>query len=83
MRLLETYSDREKQIALNDQERMERINAETANEIALRLLELEAEQDRICCYISLLEKREAEVLRLFYFEGYSWEETAKRSGVGK
>ena len=77
MRLLETYSDREKQIALNYQERMERINAETANEIAQRLLELEAEQDRIRYYVSLLDKREAEVLRLFYFEGYSWEETAK------
>ena len=28
-----------------------------------------------------LEKREAEVLRSFYFEGCSWEETAKRIGV--
>lgn len=74
-------SDKTLYIALNYQERMERINAETANEIAQRLLELEAEQDRIRYYVSLLDKREAEVLRLFYFEGYSWEETAKRSGV--
>lgn len=68
-------------IALNYRERMDRMNAETVNEIAQRLLELEAEQDRLRYYVSLLEKREAEVLRSFYFEGHSWEETAKKIGV--
>ncbi len=68
-------------IALNYQERMERMNAEAVNGIAQRLLELETEQDRIRYYVSLLEKREADVLRSFYFEGYSWEETAKKVGV--
>lgn len=68
-------------IALNYQEQMDRMNAESMNEIAERLLELEAEQDRIRHYVSLLEKREAEVIRLFYFEGHSWEETAKKIGV--
>lgn len=68
-------------IALNYQERMDRMNAESANEIAQRLLELEGEQDRLRYYVSLLEKREAEALRLFYFEGRSWEETAKELGV--
>lgn len=57
------------------------MNAESANEIAQRLLELEGEQDRLRYYVSLLEKREAEALRLFYFEGRSWEETAKELGV--
>ena len=55
-------------IALNYQERVGHINAEAANEIAQRLLELEAEQNRIRHYVSLLEKREAEVIRLFYME---------------
>ena len=68
-------------IALNYRERMDRMNAETVNEIAQRLLELEAEQDRLRYYVSLLEKREADALRLFYFEGCSWEETAKEIGV--
>ncbi|MCI8400365.1 MAG: sigma-70 family RNA polymerase sigma factor [Oscillibacter sp.] len=68
-------------IALNYQEKMDRMNAEAANEIAQRLLELEGEQDRLRYYVSLLEKREMEALRLFYFEGRSWEETAKELGV--
>ena len=68
-------------IALNYQEQMDRMNAEAADEIAQRLLELEGEQDRLRYYVSLLEKREAEALRLFYFEGRSWEETAKELGV--
>lgn len=40
-------------IALNCQERMDRMNAEAANEIAQRLLALEAEQERIRYYASL------------------------------
>lgn len=68
-------------IALNYQERMERINKESINDIADRLLRLEREQDRIRYYVSLLQGREADVIRQFYFEGCSWEEIAKRTGV--
>lgn len=74
-------SDKTLYIALNYQERMERMNTEAANEIAQRLLELEAEQDRIRYYISLLETREAEVLRSFYIESISWDEIALKIGV--
>lgn len=68
-------------IALNYQDRMDRMNAEAANEIAQRLLELEEEQDRLRHYVSLLEKREADVIRSFYIEGISWEEIAQKIGV--
>lgn len=74
-------SDKTMYIALNYQERINRMNTEATNEIAQRLLELEGEQDRLRYYVSLLEKREADALRLFYFEGCSWEETAKEIGV--
>ncbi|MEY8262459.1 hypothetical protein AALA80_19285 [Oscillospiraceae bacterium 50-60] len=49
-------------IALNYQEQMDRMNVEAADEIAQRLLELEAEQDRLRYNVSLLGKREAEVI---------------------
>lgn len=68
-------------IALNYQERMDRLNAEVVSEIAQRLLELEAEQDRIRYYVSLLDKREAEVIRSFYIDGCAWEEIAREIGV--
>jgi len=68
-------------IALNYQEQMERINKESINDIADKLLQLEGEQDRLRYYVSLLQRREADVIRQFYFEGYSWEETAKKTGV--
>lgn len=68
-------------IALNYQERVNHMNAEAANEIAQRLLYLEAEQDRIRYYISLLEKRESEVIRSFYIEGITWDEIAQKIGV--
>ena len=57
------------------------MNAEAANEIAQRLLKLEGEQDRLRYYVSLLEKREADVIRSFYIEGVSWEEIAQKIGV--
>lgn len=68
-------------IALNYQERMERMNEEAANEIAERLLKLEVEQDRLRYYVSLLDKREGDVIRRFYIEGVSWEEIAQEIGV--
>ncbi len=74
-------SDKTLYIALNYQERMDRLNAESVNEISKRLLALELEQDRIRYYVSRLDKREAEVIRSFYFEGHSWEETADQVGV--
>ena len=68
-------------IALNYQERVNHMNAEAANEIAQRLIELEAEQDRIRYYVSLLEKRESDVIRSFYIEGISWDEIAQKIDV--
>lgn len=68
-------------IALNYQERMDHLNIESMDEIAGHLLELKAEQDRIRYYVTLLEKREAEVIRLFYFEGHSKEDIAKKIKV--
>lgn len=68
-------------IALNYQEQMERMNAEAAGEIAQRLLELEGEQDRLRYYVSLLEKREAEVIRMAFFEGLDQDNIATSLGV--
>ena len=68
-------------IALNYQEQMDRMNAEAANEIARHLLELEGEQDRLRYYVSLLEKREAKVIRMAYFEGIDQDSIAKSLGV--
>lgn len=68
-------------IALNYQERMERMNEESANEIAQRLLELETEQNRLRHYVSLLEKREAAVIRLSYFEEVTQDEAAESLGI--
>ena len=64
-------------IALNYQEQMDRMNAEAASEIAQRLLELEKEQDRIRYYVSLLEKRKANVIRLFYIEQMTMDNVEK------
>lgn len=64
-------------IALNYQAQMDRMNAEAADEIAQRLLELEEKQDRLRYYVSLLKPRQAEVIRRTFFKPESQEETAR------
>jgi len=68
-------------IALNYKEQADRINAETVDEVARRLVILEQEQNRLVYYVSLLDKRQADVLRLAFFERSSWDEIAKMLGV--
>lgn len=48
-------------IALNYEEQAERMNAESAHEIAKELFALECEQRRLTYFIGLLDKRQAEV----------------------
>lgn len=74
-------SDKTMYIALNYQERVDRMNTEAENKIAWRLLKLEAEQDQLWYYVSLLETREAEVLRLTYFEKTSQDTISELLGV--
>ena len=68
-------------IALNYQKQMDRLNAEAANDIVGRLLKLKAKQDQIEYYVSLLDKREAEVIRLTFFEGIDQDSIARSLGI--
>ncbi len=74
-------SDKTRYIALNYREKADALNAEALSDTATRLAELEREQDRLTYYVSLLSKREADVLRLTYFEGLSQAEVAAELGI--
>ena len=54
------------------------VNSDTAEEVVGQLVTLEREQERLNYYVSLLNPRHAELLKLLYFEGYSQEECAKK-----
>lgn len=71
-------SDKTLYIALNYQDRTEEANQIGADEVVEQLVELEREQERLKYYVSLLEERQEKVIKLFYFEGYSQEECAKK-----
>ena len=74
-------SDKTFYIALNYKNRADKLNADTKKEIVMQLVELEQEQSRLEYYTSLLEKRQALVIRLAYFEGLPWDEAAEKVGV--
>ncbi len=74
-------SDKTLYIALNYQLKADKLNAELKKEIVNQLVELEQEQRRLEYYVSLLEKRQASVIRMAYFEGLSWDEVAEKIGV--
>ena len=57
-------------IALNYEEQAKQLNAESAKEITDELFILERRQKKLLYYISLLEKRQAEVVRMVYMKGY-------------
>ncbi len=71
-------SDKTLYIALNYQARANHVNSDTAEEVVGQLVTLEREQERLNYYVSLLNPRHAELLKLLYFEGYSQEECAKK-----
>lgn len=74
-------SDKTMYIALNYHDRAERLNASTTDEIAAQLVELEQEQNRLEYYVSLLDAREKDVIRLTYFSQHSWSEVSKKLSV--
>lgn len=74
-------SDKTMYIALNYQEQMDRLNVEAANDIAGTLLKLKTVQNQLEYYVSLLDKRQEEVIRLTFFEGIDQDGIAKSLGV--
>ena len=74
-------SDKTLYIALNYQEQVQKASSASKSEIGTQLMELENLQRRLTYYVSLLEKRQAELLELLYFEGCSKEECAARLGI--
>lgn len=74
-------SDKTLYIALNYQNKVHKLNADLKNEIVDQLMELEEEQGRLEYYVSLLVKRHAAVIRLFYFQGLSQDEVAKELDI--
>lgn len=74
-------SDKTLYIALNYQNRTEKLNADIKEEIVVQLVELEREQARLDYYISLLDNRKAEVIRLAYFEGLSQNDIAQNLAI--
>lgn len=70
-------SDKTLYIALNYQSKVDKLNADTKEEIVVHLVALEQEQKRLDYYISLLESSQAEVIHLSYFERLSQEKVAE------
>ncbi len=73
-------SDKPFYIALNYQSRAEELNTDLKSEIVIQLVELKQNQKRLEYYVSLLEDRQATVIRLIY-KRLPLEEIASQVGV--
>ena len=60
------------------EEQAGRLNAEAAREVADELFGLEQQQKKLLYYVSLLEKRQANVIHLVYMERLSTKTVAER-----
>lgn len=70
-------SNKTMQIALNFQDETERLNYATILEIDQELHVLQQRIEKIEFYVSQLEKKQAEVIRKYYFEEKTWPEIQK------
>ena len=68
-------------IALNYEEQVERMNAETTEKIAEELFELERKQNRLEVYVALLEERQADIIRMTCFKKIPAVQIAKHYDV--
>ena len=68
-------------IALNYQSKVDKLNADTKEEIVVQLVELEQEQKRLDYYISLLNERQAKVIKLTFFEGCAQNDVARKLAI--
>lgn len=74
-------SDKTLYIALNYQDKVDKLNSSVVDEVAGQLIETEQEQSRLEYYVSLLEPRQAEVIRRIYFKPESQGAVAKALNI--
>ena len=74
-------SDKTLYIALNYQNRADHMNCDVSEEVVGKLMDLEKTQERLNYYVSLLDVRYQEVIRLSYMEGLTQDEVAERMAV--
>ena len=74
-------SDKTLYIALNYQNRADKLNVDIKEEIVVQLVELEQEQAKLEYYVSLLDKRPQALIRAIYFDECSLEEAARQFGI--
>lgn len=67
-------SNKTMQIALNFQEETDRLNYATVMEIDQELSTLRGRIEKLEFYVSQLDKKQAEVIRKYYFEEKTWPE---------
>ncbi len=74
-------SDKTLYIAMNYRNEAFRENREVFKDYHSLLDPLERETERLRYYISLLNQRQAEVIRLYYFERDPWEAISQKMGL--
>lgn len=67
-------SDKTMRIAVQFRDEKDRLNRETILEIAQELHTIELQISKLEFYVSQLEKKQADVIRKYYFEGKTWGE---------
>lgn len=76
-------SDKTLYIALNYQDKTQKANEGTKNEIAVQLNKLEKQQERLLYYIGLMDERDAEVIRMTYIDCMENDQIAAKLGVSE
>lgn len=76
-------SDKTMMITLNYPDIAPKMNNETIVQIRHELRVIEEEVDRLEHYLSLLDQQQANILRLYYFEGRTWPELVQEFYISR
>ena len=76
-----TVSNKTLYIAMNYQQKAERLNRENMDDIVQRLIPLENEINRLDYYVGMLEEKQQEIIRLYFFEKKSWRKISEMTST--
>ena len=68
-------------IALNYQDKTKKANEGAKNEIAVQLTRLEKQQEKLLYYIALMDKQDAEMIRMTYLDEMDNDQIAAKLGI--
>lgn len=76
-------SDKTMMIALEYERQFDQLKNDLTAQLVEEIMPLQADLDRIEFYVAMLSEKEAQVIRMYYFESNTWAKLQEKLGITK